>query len=34
MDDLDGEMPGVAWDLLPMEKYRAQLALLRGYPPP
>ena len=23
MDDLDGEMPGVAWDLLPMEKYRA-----------
>lgn len=21
--DLDGEMPGVAWDLLPMEKYRA-----------
>lgn len=23
MDDLDNEMPGVAWDLLPMEKYRA-----------
>ncbi|MGH8640203.1 MAG: B12-binding domain-containing radical SAM protein [Burkholderiales bacterium] len=23
MDDLDGAMPGVAWDLLPMEKYRA-----------
>jgi anaerobic magnesium-protoporphyrin IX monomethyl ester cyclase len=23
MDDLDQEMPGVAWDLLPMEKYRA-----------
>jgi len=23
MDDLDGEMPGVAWDLLPMGKYRA-----------
>jgi len=23
MDDLDHEMPGVAWDLLPMEKYRA-----------
>ena len=23
MDDLDAEMPGVAWDLLPMEKYRA-----------
>jgi anaerobic magnesium-protoporphyrin IX monomethyl ester cyclase len=23
MDDLDGEMPGVAWDLLPMDKYRA-----------
>jgi anaerobic magnesium-protoporphyrin IX monomethyl ester cyclase len=23
MADLDGEMPGVAWDLLPMEKYRA-----------
>ncbi|OGA35327.1 MAG: B12-binding domain-containing radical SAM protein [Betaproteobacteria bacterium RIFCSPLOWO2_12_FULL_62_13b] len=23
MEDLDGEMPGVAWDLLPMEKYRA-----------
>ena len=23
MDDLDGEMPGVAWDLLPMQKYRA-----------
>jgi radical SAM superfamily enzyme YgiQ (UPF0313 family) len=23
MDDLDGEMPGVAWDMLPMEKYRA-----------
>lgn len=23
MDDLDTEMPGVAWDLLPMEKYRA-----------
>ncbi|MBI2495634.1 MAG: cobalamin B12-binding domain-containing protein [Candidatus Omnitrophica bacterium] len=21
--DLDGEMPGMAWDLLPMEKYRA-----------
>ena len=21
--DLDGEMPGVAWDLLPMQKYRA-----------
>lgn len=21
--DLDGEMPGIAWDLLPMEKYRA-----------
>lgn len=21
--DLDGEMPGVAWDLLPMDKYRA-----------
>src|SRR4030095_5848734 len=21
--DLDNEMPGVAWDLLPMEKYRA-----------
>src|SRR3989338_3391906 len=21
--DLDGEMPGLAWDLLPMEKYRA-----------
>jgi len=23
MDDLDGEMPGVAWDLLPMAQYRA-----------
>jgi radical SAM superfamily enzyme YgiQ (UPF0313 family) len=23
MDDLDSEMPGVAWDLLPMDKYRA-----------
>lgn len=23
MDDLDREMPGVAWDLLPMDKYRA-----------
>jgi radical SAM superfamily enzyme YgiQ (UPF0313 family) len=23
MKDLDGEMPAVAWDLLPMEKYRA-----------
>jgi anaerobic magnesium-protoporphyrin IX monomethyl ester cyclase len=23
MDDLDTEMPGVAWDLLPMDKYRA-----------
>jgi radical SAM superfamily enzyme YgiQ (UPF0313 family) len=23
MDDLDAEMPSVAWDLLPMEKYRA-----------
>ncbi|MSP97728.1 MAG: radical SAM protein [Betaproteobacteria bacterium] len=23
MEDLDGEMPGVAWDLLPMHKYRA-----------
>lgn len=23
MTDLDGEMPGVAWDLLPMAKYRA-----------
>ncbi|MBL8534592.1 MAG: radical SAM protein [Betaproteobacteria bacterium] len=23
MDDLDNEMPGVAWDLLPMDKYRA-----------
>jgi radical SAM superfamily enzyme YgiQ (UPF0313 family) len=23
MQDLDGEMPGVAWDLLPMERYRA-----------
>jgi len=23
MDNLDVEMPGVAWDLLPMEKYRA-----------
>jgi anaerobic magnesium-protoporphyrin IX monomethyl ester cyclase len=23
MDDLDVEMPGVAWDLLPMDKYRA-----------
>lgn len=23
MDDLDGEMPGVAWDLLPMSRYRA-----------
>ncbi len=23
MDDLDREMPGVAWDLLPMEEYRA-----------
>ena len=23
MDDLDGEMPGVAWDLLPMARYRA-----------
>jgi radical SAM superfamily enzyme YgiQ (UPF0313 family) len=23
MDDLDAEMPGVAWDLLPMERYRA-----------
>lgn len=23
MEDLDGEMPGVAWDLLPMDKYRA-----------
>ena len=23
MDDLDGAMPGVAWDLLPMDKYRA-----------
>jgi radical SAM superfamily enzyme YgiQ (UPF0313 family) len=23
IDDLDGEMPGVAWDLLPMDKYRA-----------
>jgi radical SAM superfamily enzyme YgiQ (UPF0313 family) len=23
MDDVDAEMPGVAWDLLPMQKYRA-----------
>lgn len=23
LDDLDAEMPGAAWDLLPMEKYRA-----------
>lgn len=23
MEDLDAEMPGVAWDLLPMDKYRA-----------
>ena len=23
MDDLDAEMPGVAWDLLPMQQYRA-----------
>jgi radical SAM superfamily enzyme YgiQ (UPF0313 family) len=23
MDDLDGEMPGVAWNLLPMDQYRA-----------
>jgi radical SAM superfamily enzyme YgiQ (UPF0313 family) len=23
MEDLDGEMPGVAWDLLPMDRYRA-----------
>ena len=23
MDDLDGEMPAVAWDLLPMDQYRA-----------
>ena len=23
MDDLDGEMPSAAWDLLPMEQYRA-----------
>jgi anaerobic magnesium-protoporphyrin IX monomethyl ester cyclase len=23
MEDLDGQMPGVAWDLLPVEKYRA-----------
>ena len=23
MDDLDGNMPGVAWDLLPMKQYRA-----------
>ncbi len=23
MDDLDGEMPGVAWDMLPMDRYRA-----------
>lgn len=23
MDDVDTEMPGVAWDLLPMQKYRA-----------
>jgi len=23
MDDLDHEMPGVAWDLLPMDRYRA-----------
>lgn len=23
LDDLDAEMPGVAWDLLPMDKYRA-----------
>ena len=23
MDDLDTELPGVAWDLLPMDKYRA-----------
>jgi anaerobic magnesium-protoporphyrin IX monomethyl ester cyclase len=23
MDDLDAEMPGVAWDLLPMDRYRA-----------
>ncbi len=23
MEDLDGEMPSAAWDLLPMEKYRA-----------
>lgn len=23
MEDLDGEMPGVAWDLLPMSKYRS-----------
>lgn len=23
MDDLDGQMPGVAWDLLPMDAYRA-----------
>ena len=23
LQDLEGEMPGIAWDLLPMEKYRA-----------
>lgn len=23
MEDLDGDMPGVAWDLLPMDRYRA-----------
>ncbi len=23
LDDLDGEMPGAAWDLLPMQRYRA-----------
>jgi anaerobic magnesium-protoporphyrin IX monomethyl ester cyclase len=23
LQDLDGEMPGIAWDLLPMERYRA-----------
>jgi anaerobic magnesium-protoporphyrin IX monomethyl ester cyclase len=23
VNDLDGEMPGIAWDLLPMQKYRA-----------
>ena len=23
LDDLDVEMPGIAWDLLPMDRYRA-----------